>query len=70
MKKVLGITLFATIATLLTAAPAAAAPAPRASHVAQCAVEHGGQHVAECAQTMERGISECAQMTGPCEHQP
>ncbi|CAH2215059.1 hypothetical protein [Tepidibacter aestuarii] len=34
-----------------------------ASHVSQMATTKGGQHVAECAQKMDKGVSECAQLT-------
>lgn len=43
-----------------TAALADGVPAPDASCVAHCAVAMGGQHVAECAQTMDQGVSACA----------
>ena len=33
-----------------------------ANAVSQMAVNKGGQHVAECAQKMDRGISHCAKM--------
>jgi hypothetical protein len=33
-----------------------------ASAVSQMAVTKGGQHVAECAQDMDKGVSECAKM--------
>lgn len=35
--------------------------------VSQMAGEFGGQAVAECARTMDLGVSECAQMT-ICNH--
>lgn len=37
-----------------------------ANNVSRMAVEKGGQHVAQCAQEMERGVSQCLQMTD-CE---
>lgn len=46
-----------------TAAIADGAPAAGASCLAHCAVTMGGQHVAESAQTMEQGVSTCAQMS-------
>lgn len=33
-----------------------------ANHVSQMATEKGGRHVAECAQTMDLGVSECVQL--------
>lgn len=33
-----------------------------ANNVSEMAVNKGGQHVAECAQSMEKGISQCLQM--------
>jgi len=30
-----------------------------ANHVSQMATTKGGQHVAECAQKMDKGVSEC-----------
>jgi hypothetical protein len=37
-----------------------------ANNVSRMAVEKGGQHVAQCAQQMDFGISQCLQMTD-CE---
>jgi hypothetical protein len=34
-----------------------------ANAVSQMATENGGQTVAECAQMMDKGVSECAKMT-------
>lgn len=34
-----------------------------ANNVSNMATIKGGQHVAECAQKMDRGISQCLQMT-------
>lgn len=31
-----------------------------ANHVSEMATTKGGQHVAECAQMMDKGVSECA----------
>lgn len=33
-----------------------------ANNVSRMATTKGGQHVAECAQKMDRGISDCVQM--------
>jgi len=33
-----------------------------ANNVSEMAVNKGGQHVAECTQSMEKGISQCLQM--------
>ncbi|MFZ5946244.1 MAG: hypothetical protein ACOYVD_19310 [Bacillota bacterium] len=33
-----------------------------ANAVSQMAVTKGGRHVAQCAQSMDKGISECAKM--------
>jgi len=38
-----------------------------ATNVSEMAVNKGGQHVAECAKTMSKGISECVKM-GVCNH--
>lgn len=35
-----------------------------ANNVSEMAVTKGGRHIAECAQMMERGISECVTSTG------
>ena len=56
MKKI--ITVAATFVILLTFSSSAFA----ANAVSQMATTKGGQHVAQCAQTMEKGISECAKM--------
>ena len=56
------------ISTFASPLLAATSPNANASHVANCATTMGGQHVAECAKTMDKGVSECAQMKGPCEH--
>jgi len=58
MKKIITATLLSL--TLL----AAAAPAFAANNISQAAVSCGGRHVAQCAQTMERGVSACLQGDG------
>ncbi len=70
MKRILAISLLTAMLALATAAPVMAAPNKNASHVSFCAVTKGGQHVAECAQLMALGVSQCAQMQGPglCDH--
>ncbi len=71
MKKLFIVGLLSVMPVLLWSIPVAAAtPDENASHVANCAVTMGGEHVADCARTMERGVSECAQMKGPCDHMP
>ncbi len=72
MKKVLIISSLFVMSALAGASPVMAAPNENASHLAFCAVTMGGQHVAECAQNMALGVSECAQMKGPglCDHNP
>lgn len=60
MKKYLSLTvlsllIFATSSTSFAA-----------NNVSRMAVEKGGQHVAQCAQEMDLGISQCLQMTD-CE---
>jgi hypothetical protein len=60
---IIGLTAFAS--PLLAVSPVIDS---NASHVANCATEMGGQHVASCAQAMEKGVSECAQMKGSCNH--
>jgi hypothetical protein len=62
MRKVLMAVMVAAALTIFWAAPALAAPNESASHVGRCAVEMGGGHVAECARTMEQGVSTCAEM--------
>ncbi|MBI2861149.1 MAG: hypothetical protein HYX91_06545 [Chloroflexi bacterium] len=59
MKKIL-VLAFASVAALTLSIPALAAPDASASQVAKCAVNMGGEHVAQCAQTMEQGVSSCA----------
>ena len=60
MKKILSIC--ALVLTLLTASTQVFA----SSHVAEMATSKGGQHVAECAQMMDKGVSECAKLVA-CE---
>ncbi len=57
MRKLL--TIVTTLLFLLTFTSTAFA----ANAVSQMATTKGGQHVAQCAQTMEKGVSDCAQMT-------
>lgn len=57
MKKI--ITIATTFALLLTFSSTAFAD----NAVSQMATTKGGQHVAQCAKTMEKGVSECAQLT-------
>jgi hypothetical protein len=69
LKRIIVIALLVITLMLTLVTPVAAAgPNENASHVAQCAITMGGQHVAECARTMDRGVSQCAQMSGPCPH--
>lgn len=56
MKKILSVS--ALVITLLSVSTQAFA----ASHVSEMATSKGGRHVAECAQKMDRGISECAKL--------
>jgi len=63
MKKIFTATLL-SLAILASAAPAFAA-----NNVSQAAVNCGGKMVAQCAQTMERGVSGCLQGTG-CNDMP
>jgi hypothetical protein len=58
------ITIGVLVLTLISAwaMPAFAAPNDSAAHVALCATSMGGQHVASCAQNMDRGVSTCATM--------
>jgi hypothetical protein len=70
MKRILAVALSVIVLFIALAVPVAAAPNENASHIASCAVTMGGQHVAHCAQRMDRGVSTCAQMSGPCDHMP
>ena len=56
------------ISTFASPLLAATVPNVKASHVANCATTMGGQHVAECAKSMDKGVSECAKMKTPCDH--
>lgn len=56
MKTVIKVVLAATM--LLSFSTAAFA----STAVSDMALSKGGQHVAECAQMMDQGVSECAQM--------
>jgi hypothetical protein len=67
MKKFLAIPIVAVILALGISVPAMAAPNAHASHVATCATGMGGQHVAQCAQMMDKGVSTCAKMDGTCD---
>ena len=67
MKRIIALVALLMALIIASATPVIAAPNENASHVAQCATQMGGQHVADCAQTMDRGVSECAQMTGTCD---
>ena len=68
MKKTFLLSFIVPALALARGTPVSAAPNEEVSHVAACAVEMGGQHVAECAGKMGKGVSECAQMSGPCDH--
>ncbi len=56
-KKLVG-ALVVSLTLLIGGAVPALAAGP--SHVAKCATEMGGQHVAQSAQTMDKGVSDCA----------
>jgi hypothetical protein len=56
MKKILS--TFALVVTLLSLSTQVFA----SSHVAEMATTKGGKHVAECAQKIDKGISECAKL--------
>ncbi len=61
--------LVVLILAVAMAVPAfAQTPNTNAPCVAQCATQMGGQHVATCAQTMDHGVSSCAQMSGLRNH--
>lgn len=60
MKRIVGVSLLALALTLVWGTPVLAAPNANASKVAICATSHGGQHVANCAQIMDQGVSTCA----------
>jgi hypothetical protein len=56
MKKILSVS--ALLLTLLSASTQVFA----SSQVAEMATTKGGRHVAECAQKMDKGVSECAKL--------
>lgn len=56
MKKILSVAVLGVI--LLASTNSAFA----ANNVSRMAVSKGGQQVAQCAQSMDRGISDCVQM--------
>lgn len=64
MRKIFGVmVLGVSLVLILATTPVLAAPPDvNASHVAVCAVTMGGQHVADCAQIMDQGVSNCAIM--------
>lgn len=68
LKKIIVVSLITLVLSLLWASPVLAALNSNASHVARCATGMGGQHVAQCAQMMDRGVSACA--TGEHTHSP
>jgi len=51
------------VAVFLIAALVSAPQVFAANNVSEMAVTKGGQAVAQCAQTMEKGVSECARMS-------
>ncbi len=65
MRKIFALSMLVFFFTLTLATPVLAAPniSDNSSCVAHCATQMGGQHVANCAQMMENGISMCAKMT-------
>jgi hypothetical protein len=67
MKKLFAAVVLVGMFIIAVPVVASAAPNANASHVANCATQMGGQHVAACAKAMDRGVSECAQMSGPCD---
>ena len=69
MIRIISVILIVIILTVvLTTSAFAATPNTNASHVAWCATQMGGQHVANCAQMMDHGVSNCAPLKGPCIH--
>jgi hypothetical protein len=58
MKKLFAITILGL--TLLSSSGTAFA----ANNVSQMAVNNGGRSVAECAQMMDKGVSQCVNSTG------
>ncbi len=67
MKTIIKISLVVVILVLSSLTSVIGAPNSNASHIAVCATKMGGQHVAACAQSMERGVSACATMK-PCHN--
>ena len=72
VKYLVGLAVVMSVLALVFALPVSAAPPEtvpdeNASHIAQCSAMIGGQHVAEHARMMEKGVSGCAQMGGPDE---
>ena len=66
MKILVGVILVVLVFSLALVAPAFAKPdtlPENASCIAFCATTEGGQHVANCAQTMGKGVSACAKMS-------
>ena len=53
---------FFTVCAAAAMVMAASSVAFAGNNVSQMAVEKGGQHIAECARMMDKGISECARM--------
>ncbi len=53
---------FLSVSALSLLILAASSSTFAANNVSNIATQKGGQHVAECAQTMERGVSECAKV--------
>jgi hypothetical protein len=66
MKRIIGICILTLALLAFVVTPVLAAPAnlPATTPcVAHCATKMGGQHVANCAQMMDKGVSMCAKMT-------
>ncbi len=63
MKRIIGVCLLVLALTLAMATPAFASPPANTPCVAHCATTMGGQHVANGAQMMEKGVSMCATIT-------
>lgn len=57
MKKLIMVAVFSLVLLVSTSQAFAA------NNVSQMAVTEGGQAVAKCAQTMEKGVSECAKIS-------
>ena len=62
MKRIVGVSLAAMALAIFWVVPVSAMPDEGASHVAICATKMGGQHVADCAQNIDQGVSTCARM--------